>query len=63
MVLLFEAKLNLEHFPPAALGAFRMPLAERAQRNAVEIESLIFPLRSSLVFGKEKIDEIWCDMK
>ena len=35
MALLFEAKLNLEHFPPASLGALPMSLAERALSNAV----------------------------
>ena len=55
--------ITIERFPPASLGALRMPLAERALSNAVEIESLIFPLRSSLVFGKEKIDDILSEMK
>jgi hypothetical protein len=35
--LLFEAKLNLRHFPPASLGALLMPLAERAQGIVVPI--------------------------
>ena len=57
MVLLFEAKLNLEHFPPASLGANKNVLRTNAFGECyanvfddfnyvVGIKSSIFQLRS-----------------